>query len=321
MARSGTERLAVVTGGLGAIGSLLVRRLLRDGARVVVLDNLASGRLENLGEDQGHASLRIVRMDLLRPARRLRSAIRGATELWHLAANPDIRRGTADPKLDFDQGARVTSHVLEAARAEDVPWIGYSSSSVVYGWPTVFPTPESYGPLLPHSQYGANKLACEGLLSAYCHSYGMGAAIFRFANVVGPGMTHGITFDFLMKLSRDPSRLEVLGDGRQAKSYLWTPDCVDGLCVGRDRGERPVGIYNLGSSDQLTAMEIARKVAESLGGKARIETTGGERGWVGDVPKQWLSTDKIRALGWAPTCTSATAIDRTIPLLRAQLGI
>jgi UDP-glucose 4-epimerase len=320
MRSSRPTRRAVVTGGLGAIGSVLVRHLLADGAQVTVLDNLASGRLENLGEERENPAFRFVRMDLLKPGR-LRPAVRGATELWHLAANPDIRRGTADPRIDFDQGARVTSNVLEAARAESVPWIGFSSSSVVYGWPTVFPTPEEYGPLLPQSQYGANKLACEALLSAYCHSYGMTGSIFRFANVVGPGMTHGITYDFLMKLARDPTRLEVLGDGRQAKSYLWTDDCVAGMLLARDRGARPVGIYNLGSADQLTAMEIARKVVAAFGGKARIETTGGERGWVGDVPRQLLATDKIRALGWVPSRTSARAIDETIPLLRAQLGI
>ncbi|MCI4362750.1 MAG: NAD-dependent epimerase/dehydratase family protein [Thermoplasmata archaeon] len=313
-------RRAVVTGGAGAIGSELVRALLAEGAVVTVIDNLSSGRLSNLGEASGHPGFRFLQADLLEPER-IRPAFKGSTELWHLAANPDIRRGTMDPRLDFDQGTRATLHVLEAARAEKVGWVGFSSSSVVYGLPSVFPTPETYGPLLPHSQYGANKLASEALLGAFCHSYGLHAAIFRFANIVGPAMSHGIIYDFLRKLEKTPERLEVLGDGRQAKSYLATTDCVSGMLLVRERGESPVGVYNLGNAEQTSTRQIAEKVVAALGGKARIETTGGERGWVGDIPRQLLATDRVRGLGWAPKLSSDAAVDRAIAELRADLGL
>jgi len=320
MPTESARRRAVVTGGAGAIGSVLVRGLLAEGAAVTVVDNLSSGRIENLGEAQSHERFRFLKADLLEPDR-IRPAFRGATEAWHLAANPDIRRGSVEPRIDFDQGARATLHVLEAVRAEKVGWIGFSSSSVVYGLPSVFPTPESYGPLLPQSQYGANKLASEGLISAFVHSYGGEAAIFRFANIVGPAMSHGIVYDFLQKLKKEPGRLEVLGDGRQTKSYLSTEDCVSGMRLVRHKGEKPAGVYNLGNQDQISAGDIARKVVAAMGGKAKIEFTGGERGWVGDVPRQYLATDRARALGWKPTSTSAGAVDRSIAAMRGELGL
>lgn len=313
-------RRVVVTGGAGAIGGVLVRTLLERGHSVTVLDNLSSGRLANLAEVQAHPNFRFAKADLL-DAAGLAPAFRGAEEVWHLAANPDIRRGTENPRIDLEQGTVATFNVLEAARRADIRRFRFSSSSVVYGLPTRFPTPEDYGPLLPQSQYAAGKLAAEGLISAFAHSYGLGACLYRFANIIGPGMTHGILFDFLKKLERDPTQLEVLGDGRQAKSYLWTQDCVDGMLLAGERSAGPVDVYNLGSGDQISAMEIGRKVVAALGGTARIHTTGGERGWVGDVPRQFLATEKIRTLGWKPRYDSAGAVDHVLPLLRAELGL
>jgi UDP-glucose 4-epimerase len=315
-----SDRRAVVTGGAGAIGGVLVRTLLARGAAVTVLDNLSSGRLENLGEAQAHPSFRFVRADLLHPEL-LGSAFHDATEVWHLAANPDIRRGTEDPRLDLEQGTLATFNVLQAARTAKVPRLRYASSSVVYGLPSRFPTPEEYGPLLPQSQYAASKLASEGLISAYCHSYGLSACVFRFANIIGPGMTHGVLYDFVRKLQRDPTRLEVLGDGRQAKSYLWTQDCVDAMLLAGERSGAPVEVYNLGTEDQISAAEIAKKVVAAFGDRARIEFTGGDRGWVGDVPRQLLATQKIRALGWRPRFTSSETVDHVLPLLRNELGV
>ncbi len=320
MRTGNSDRRAVVTGGAGAIGSALVRALLAAEVPVTVVDNLSSGRRENLAAVEEAPGFHFLRGDLLRPEE-IRPAFAGATEIWHLAANPDIRRGTVDPKLDLEQGILGTFHVLEEARRAGVARIHFSSSSVVYGRPDRFPTPEEYGPLLPQSQYAAGKLGAEGLISAFCHCYGLKATLFRFANIIGPGMSHGILFDLLKKLERDPRNLEVLGDGRQKKSYLFTDDCVRGMLLAAEKDPGPVGIYNLGSSDQITALEIAEKVVRALGGTARIALTGGERGWVGDVPVQFLATEKIRALGWSPRFTSAEAVDRTLPILRAELGI
>jgi UDP-glucose 4-epimerase len=298
----------LVTGGAGAIGSNLVRALLDRGHEVRVVDNLSSGR-RDLVPESPRVSLTIA--DLRRPSE-YDNLLRGASQVWHIAANPDIRKGTADPTVDLENGTLATFHLLEAARRHDVPRVLYSSSSVVYGQATVFPTPEEYGPLCPQSLYAASKLASEALLYAYAHSYGLRVHVFRFANIIGPGMGHGILPDFLAKLRNDPGRLEVLGDGRQAKSYLRTEDCVGGMLHAADRAQDRVNIFNLGSADQITVREIAQKVVAATGGRARIEYTGGDRGWTGDVPLQLLSIERMRRLGWAPHYSSAEAIDRTL---------
>ena len=308
MTTSGPAGTALVTGGAGAIGSVLVRALLEQNHEVRVVDNLSSGRRDLLPISD---RLSLTVADLRRPIE-YQERLKGAAQVWHIAANPDIRKGTADPTVDLENGTLATFFLLEAARRFDVPRILYSSSSVVYGQATVFPTPEEYGPLCPESLYAASKLASEALLSAYAHSYGLEVHIFRFANIIGPGMGHGILPDFLAKLRSDPARLEVLGDGRQAKSYLRTEDCVSGMLLARDRAHGRVNIFNLGATDQISVREIAEKVVRATGGQARIEYTGGDRGWTGDVPLQLLAIERMRALGWSPRYTSAEAIDRTL---------
>jgi len=303
----------LVTGGAGAIGSHLVRAFVERGHEVRVIDNLSSGR-RDLVPASAQTTLTVA--DLRRPSE-YQERLRGVSQVWHLAANPDIRKGTADPTVDLENGTLATFHLLEAARRYDVPRVLYSSSSVVYGQATVFPTPEEYGPLCPESMYAASKLASEALLSAYAHSYGLRVHVFRFANIIGPGMGHGILPDFLAKLRNDPTRLEVLGDGRQAKSYLRTEDCVEGMLLAGERAQDRVNIFNLGAADQITVREIAEKVVAATGGRARIEYTGGNRGWTGDVPLQLLSIERIRRLGWSPRHSSAGAIDRTLAELLA----
>lgn len=312
-----TDGPVVVTGGAGAIGSVLVRSLLSSGATVRVLDNLSSGHREELPEKEAHERLTFHLVDLARGAVPA-DLFRGASAVWHLAANADIRKGTADPTIDLDNGTLATFRVLEAARRADVPHVLFSSSSVVYGTARVQPTPESYGPLAPESLYGAAKLAAEAMVSAYAHSYGVRGHIFRFANIIDGRMTHGILYDLFVKLRREPSRLEVLGDGRQAKSYLRTEDCVAGMRLAAERAREPVNFFNLGAGDQITVREIAEKVVRAHGGTARIDYTGGSKGWVGDVPIQLLSIEKLRSLGWEPSHSSAGAIDRTIAELSAR---
>jgi UDP-glucose 4-epimerase len=308
----------VVTGGAGAIGHLLVGRLLEAGLEVRVIDNLSSGRSYHLEPYLRYRKLKLVVADLRQPET-YEAEFRGAGSVWHLAANPDIRRGTTDPTIDLEQGTIATFRVLETARTHDVPSVRFSSSSVVYGYPSVFPTPESYGPLLPQSQYGGAKLACEAMLSAFAHSYGIEAHIFRFANIVGPRMTHGVIYDFFEKLTKDPMRLEVLGDGRQAKSYLRTEECLDAMLLAAERAHDRVNVFNLGTADRISVREIAEKVVAAHGGRARIEYTGGSTGWVGDIPQQLLAVDRIRTLGWAARRTSAEAVDETIAeLLRGR---
>jgi UDP-glucose 4-epimerase len=316
MPRPAPNGTVVVTGGAGAIGSILVRQLLELGREVRVVDNLSSGRREHLpAADADRWSLTVA--DLKRPSE-YEDVFDGAEEVWHLAANTDIRKSAnAGPRLDIDEGIVASMEVLEAARRHDVERAMFSSSSVVYGFPTVFPTPEEYGPLEPESFYATGKLAAEALFSTYAHSYDFESYIFRFANIIGPAMTHGILFDFFEKLARDPSRLEVLGDGHQAKSYLRTEDCVDGMLLAAEKSHLPVNLFNLGTTDRISVREIAEKVVAAHGGRARIEYTGGARGWVGDVPQQLLAIDRIRALGWTPRYSSAGAVDRSISELKA----
>jgi len=304
----------VVTGGAGAIGSVLVRRLLDAGRRVEVLDNFSTGRPEALPRDA--ARLRVTECDLATDPPE--APFRGAGELWHLAANADIRRGTREPETDLTNGTLATFRVLERARRADIPRVLFSSSSVVYGLAKTQPTPEAYGPLLPESLYAAAKLAAEGLVSAYAHSYGLRAYVFRFANIVDGRMNHGILYDLFAKLARDPNELEVLGDGRQAKSYLRTEECVDGMLTVAERASETVNVYNLGAVDRISVREIAERVVAAHGGRATIRYTGGAQGWVGDVPLQLLAIDKVRALGWSPRLTSAETIDRTIAELSAR---
>ncbi len=305
----------VVTGGAGAIGTVLVEALLRRGDEVRIVDNLSSGRRAHLDQLDLPGRWKLVVGDLRQDGPWI-DEFRGAGEVWHLAANPDIRRGTEDPRLDVEHGTLATFRVLEAARRHDVPRVHFSSSSTVYGLPTVFPTPESYGPLLPQSLYGASKLASEGLVSAYASCYGLTAYIFRFANIIGPFMTHGILFDFFEKLAKDPARLEVLGDGRQSKSYLRTEDCVAAMLFVSERAHDPVNLFNLGSGDRISVREIAEKVVRAHGGTARIEYTGGTRGWPGDIPQQDLAVEAIARLGWKARWSSAQAVDRTIEEMR-----
>jgi UDP-glucose 4-epimerase len=302
---------SVVTGGAGAIGSVLVERLLREGRAVEVLDNFSTGQRSLLPTGPAAARLRVTTCHLGREEPP-EGAFRGASEVWHLAANADVRRGPEDPRVDLTNGTLATFQVLERARRADVPRFVFSSSSVVYGYASVFPTPETYGPLEPESLYGAAKLAAEGLISAYAHTYGLRAYTFRFANIIDGRANHGVLYDFFEKLRADPTTLEVLGDGRQAKSYLRTEECVDGMLAGARGASDPVNLFNLGSLDRISVREIAEKVVAVHGGTARITYRGGDRGWVGDVPQQLLSVEKIGRIGWAPKLSSAQAVDRTI---------
>ncbi len=307
----------VVTGGAGAIGSKVVERQLLEGRSIEVLDNFSTGRTDQLPGGSSARRLNVTTCDLGR-APPPPKVFRGAVELWHFAANADVRRGAEDPQLDLTNGTIATAQVLEAARKADVPRIVFSSSSAVYGQASVLPTPETYGPLEPQSLYGASKLASEGLVAAYAHTYGMTAHIFRFANIIDGRMRHGILYDLFEKLRHDPSRLEVLGDGSQAKSYLRTEDCVEGMLLASERTHAPVQHFNLGADDQTSVREIAEKVVAAHGGTAVIVYGEGQRGWVGDVQRQHLSITKMRGLGWTPSASSHGAIDRTIAELRAR---
>lgn len=301
----------VITGGAGFIGSHLGEALARD-ADVVLVDHLRPGRREN-AEAAVALGARLVKRDLSRGD--FRSLFRRASEVYHFAANPDVRLGREGTRVQVEQNVVLTHRVLEACRAARVPRIVFASTSTVYGEATVVPTPEDYAPLEPISTYGATKLACEALLSSYAHTFGVQAVVFRMANIVGGRSHHGVSHDLVRKLRRDPRRLEIIGsDPGTRKSYLHVDDTVSGIRAGVRAATAPVTTYNLGSEDAITVREIADAVCEALGlTGVEYEWTGGSgagRGWAGDVRTMQLSVERLKATGWRPAMTSAAAIRR-----------
>ena len=307
-----------ITGGAGFVGSHMAHRMAADGHRVTAYDNLSLGRRAFLADLIDAGTCTLVEADLL-DRDRLADAMAGYDLIVHLAANSDIPRGVADPQVDLEQGVVATFNVLEAMRSHGLTRLLFASSSVVYGEAETIPTPEDYGPLLPISYYGASKLAGEGLVTAYGHNAGIRPWIYRFGNIVGPHATHGVILDFVHKLQSDPTRLEVLGDGRQAKPYLHVTDCVDGMLFGFEQADAPVNLFNLAVDDALDVASIADIVVEAMGlSDVAIEYTGGDRGWPGDVPRVGLDPGRMADLGWTASMTSREAVERAAREIVAQ---
>lgn len=299
-----------VAGGAGFIGSHLVHRLLRqEDARVVVYDNFSSGRAWHLPES---ARLSVVHEDL-KDLPALTRSIAGSDLVFHFASNPDIAKAATQPDIDFWEGTYLTQNLLEAMRVANVKRLIYASGSGVYGETGEQAVSESGTPLLPISTYGASKLACEALICSYTHMFGMQAAAFRFANVVGPRQTHGVAFDFIRRLLNDPATLEILGDGRQSKSYIHVDDVLNALLLINDQGLPGFDVFNVATEDYLTVQQIADLVATRLGlAGVQFTYTGGNRGWKGDVPVVRFNSQKIRAKGWANQRTSVQAMTHAI---------
>jgi len=302
----------LVTGGAGFIGSHLVDSLMKKGGKVRLLDNLSAGSTDNVADWTGHPNFTLIEGDCLN-RKDIRKAMKGCGLVFHLAANPEVRVGAVDTEIDFEQNIVATRNILEEMReSETAKRIVFTSTSAVYGDARILPTPEEYGSLEPISLYGASKLACEALISAYCHTFDMRGVIYRFANIVGSRGRHGVIWDFIHKLLENPLELEILGDGTQTKSYLTVDACVDALLFGLRHASRMVEIYNIGSEDQISVKEIARIVTEEMGLKdVRFRYTGGVRGgrgWIGDVKTMFLDVSKMKRLGWKPRYNSAESV-------------
>ena len=305
----------LVTGGAGFIGSHIVDRLMDTKCKVVVFDNLSSGKMEFIEHHLDKANFSLIKGDLLNTGE-IDAACKDIDFVYHAAANPDVRLGAVDTKVHFEQNITATYNLLEAMRKNGVPNIAFTSTSTVYGEATTIPTPEEYGALVPISLYGASKLACEALITSYSHTFDMHSWIFRFANIIGNRGTHGIIVDFIEKLKSDAEHLEILGDGRQSKSYLHVSDCVDTILFAVGHIADTVNIFNVGSEDTIDATGIAKIVVEEMGLEdVEFIYTGGKRGWKGDVPRMLLAVDRLMELGWSPSYTSADSVRDTARVL------
>jgi len=260
------------------------------------------------------ARLKVVRGEV-KDIEALAAAMRGHDIVIHLASNPDIARAATEPDIDFREGTHLTNNVVEAMRRSGPTTILYASGSGIYGDLGEVEANEDYGPLLPISTYGASKLAGEALITSYCHMFDFTGCVYRFGNVVGPRQTHGVGFDFLRQLLKNPGKLKILGDGTQSKSYIHVTDVVSAVLMAAERSAGKFAAYNVATGDYITVAEIAELAVECAGlkaGSVEFEYAGGNRGWKGDVPVVRLNTDRIRSLGWQCSGGSRDALRRSM---------
>jgi UDP-glucose 4-epimerase len=258
----------------------------------------------------------------LKDVQAVAAAMGGCDTVFHLAANPDIAKAVTQPDIDFWEGTYLAQNVVEAMRVNGVRRILYTSGSGVYGENAAVAFPESYGPCFPISTYGASKLACEALISAYCHMFGLEGRAFRFANVVGPRQTHGVGYDFVRRLQADPTRLRILGDGSQSKSYIHVEDVLAAVFIAAEKSPARFDVFNVATDDYITVREIADiavAVSELAPGTVQYEYTGGDRGWKGDVPIVRFNVEKIKALGWRAARTAAEAVRDSVAAMRTEI--
>jgi UDP-glucose 4-epimerase len=307
-------RRACVTGGAGFIGSNLVDRLSSEGVEVVIVDDFRTGRREFIEQHSTNPRVSLLEGDVL-DAAMLARAFDGCDWVFHLQANADVRRGLDHPDRDLEQNTIATSRVLEAMRTAGVSQIAFSSTGSVYGEAEVVPTPESAPFPIQTSLYGASKVAGEGLISAYATGFGFTGVVFRFVSILGERYTHGHVYDFFCQLKHDPTRLAVLGNGRQEKSYLYVQDCISAITTAVSAHEDKRGdyaVYNLGTDETVVVNESIQVISERLGVSPELSYSGGDRGWIGDSPLIHLDCSKIRSLGWVPTRTIREAIVLTL---------
>jgi UDP-glucose 4-epimerase len=305
----------LVTGGAGCIGSDLAAALIKSGSDVTVFDNLSSGKIEHLESISSHPGFRFIEGDLL-DVEAVDRAMRGIDFVYHLAANPDVKFTDGDPTdKDLQQNTLATYHVLEAMRREGVRRLGFASTSAIYGISPIQPIPESI-PGQPISLYGATKLSCEAMISAFSNLFDIQCWIFRFANVVGAKVRkkgRTVISDFIYRLREDPRRLTILGNGRQAKSYLLAEECISAMLYVTEHARKSVNTFNLGCSDALPVTRIADMVVQALGlTGVEYDYTGGEGGWPGDVPRFMLDVSALNRLGWYAHRNSEQAVQIAI---------
>lgn len=309
-------RKYLLVGGAGFIGSHCLKRLVAHESNVItVFDNFCTGREWHIKKYKDHPRVTIVRGDA-KDSNLLKKIMKGYDTVYHFAANADISKAVSEPSIDFWEGTYLTNNVLEAMRLNGVRRLIYMSGSGVYGDTGNKPVVENNISMLPISPYGSSKLASEALVSAYVHMFDMEALIFRFANVVGPCQTHGVAYDFIRSLLRNPKELTILGDGTQTKSYIHVDDIINAITHFEKIKQKKLDVFNVATEDYLTVTEIAQMVVETLGLKnVSFIYTGGKRGWKGDIPVVFFDSSKIRATGWENRYTSRQAMQLAIDSL------
>jgi UDP-glucose 4-epimerase len=315
----------LISGGAGFIGSHLAAALLRNKGvgSVVVYDNFSSGSRKQLEVAENDPRLTIVQGDI-KNLTSLSDSMKDVDVVFHLAANPDIAKAMTQPDIDFWEGTYLAQNVLEAMRVNKARKIFYTSGSGVYGEVPGVAFAETYGPCVPISTYGASKLACEALIASYCHMFGMRGRVFRFANVVGPKQTHGVGYDFIRRLRVDPTKLRILGDGTQCKSYIHVDDVLAAMLMLLDEGEvpPPFDIFNVATDEYITVKEIANLACAACGldpGRVAYDYGGGDRGWKGDVPKVLFDVSKIKARGWKANRSSKKAMEASLDAMLNEI--
>jgi len=302
----------LVTGGAGFIGSHLVDKLVDKGYSVRVVDNLSSGRQENLKKHVDAGTIELIVGDLKDPQVAFRS-VKKVDVVFHFAANPEVRVSTTNPEIHFNENVAATFNLLEAMRKKDVKELVFASSSSVYGEPEKIPVEED-APIRPVSVYGASKASCENLIYAYSKLYGIKAIVLRYANVVGPRLRHGVVWDFVVKLRRNPNELEILGDGGQVRSYIYIDDAIEATLLAWKKSIDSLSVYNVASEDWITVKEVADIVVKAFGLKNVryvYKPLLHGVGWLGDVKKIALDIAKLRALEFKPKYGSREAVRLT----------
>lgn len=309
-----------ITGCAGFIGSNLVDRLLQDGHAVIGYDNFSTGLEKFLETAKQIPKFQLVKGDLLNQ-KLLTEAMNGVDMVFHLAANADVRFGVEHPDKDLQQNTIATFNVLEAMRANNVKRIAFSSTGSVYGEAAVIPTPENAPFPIQTSLYGASKLAGEGLIQAYCEGFGFQGYIFRFVSILGERYTHGHVFDFYKQLLDHPNELNILGNGKQRKSYLYIQDCIDAILFVLENVKYKVNIFNLGTDEYCEVNNSINWICEHLNLSPKLNYSGGERGWIGDNPFIFLDCSKLRTLGCSPKLTIRESIIKTVDFLKENTWV
>lgn len=303
----------LITGGAGFIGSHLVDELI-DENRITVLDNLSTGQRDCIGCHQSNPDFKFIESDL-RDKKSLDNLLKDIDVVFHLAGNADVRRGNENTQIPFENNLLATYNLLESMRTNEVKNIVFSSTSAVYGVPSMIPTPENYGPMVPISFYAASKIACEGLICSYCHNCEMKTWIYRLANIVGERSNRGVVVDFVNKIMNNPLELEILGSGKQKKSYLHIKECINAMLFAYENSNDDLNIFNIASEDSIDVTQIANIVTEIMGCENTryiFSKNTFDGGWAGDVPIMSLSIEKLKSLGWIPSVNSYQSISMAV---------